>query len=224
MLAYGREPLSPLDAWCNELQGDKMNSHNVYLESLSRKQTELYEIAKDNSFNSLEKARKRRNKVKVESKTAVGDLVFLKIHARKELVPRFDEPYLVLDRKNSDLKLWFPHRDKWGHIAHCKWNEHNSLDVHYNWRNRAQCCPKYPTRATNPTVSQDSIPNEVEPSSTSAATEYDEPNDLEDREASELVPERRYPRRETRPPQYLTDYTEWDELPYECNRRRPHSN
>lgn len=82
-----------------------MNSHNVYLESLSRKQTELYEIAKDNSFNSLEKARKRRNKVKVESKTAVGDLVFLKIHARKELVPRFDEPYLVLDRKNSDLKL-----------------------------------------------------------------------------------------------------------------------
>ena len=44
---------------------------------------------------------------------AVGDLVFLKRQAREDsLVPRFDGPYRVLDRNNSDVKLRLPRRDK----------------------------------------------------------------------------------------------------------------
>ena len=218
MLTYGREPLSPLDAWCNELQEDEMNSHNEYLESLRRKQTELNEIAKYNSFNSLEKARRRLNEGKSESKAAIGDLVFLKRQAREDsLVPRFDGPYKVLDRNGSDVKLRLPRRDKWVHLDHCKLFEGTTTTVHppsaTTEETEPGAVPNAQPEQLGPMVSQEDTPNGLETSSSSAAAEYEQPNSLEDIEETEFVPERRYPRRETRPPQYLADYTEWDGMP-----------
>ena len=49
LLNFGREPASPLDAWCNHLGEGERNSQGEYLETLRRKRVELRDIAFENS-------------------------------------------------------------------------------------------------------------------------------------------------------------------------------
>ena len=44
----GREPRSPLDAWCTHIHEDERNNHGEYLEALRRKRSELRSIAQEN--------------------------------------------------------------------------------------------------------------------------------------------------------------------------------
>ena len=121
MLTYGREPPSPLNAWCKELEEGEVNSHGEHLEALRSKQAELQAIAKENADKNLQKARNWYNRERVESRVVTGDFVFLKRQRRIDsLAPRFDGPYEVLARRNSNVKLKLPRRDKWIHLDRCK--------------------------------------------------------------------------------------------------------
>ena len=48
ILTYGRQPHSPIDLWCENMQPSELNSHGEYLGTLKKKQYELQEIAREN--------------------------------------------------------------------------------------------------------------------------------------------------------------------------------
>ena len=120
-LHLGREPRSPLDAWCTHMQEGERNSHGEYLEALRRKRSELLSIAQENVSKNLGKARARYNEDKRESDIVVGDQVMLKSGQLKDsLSPRYTGPYRVLQRRGPDIKIQLERRDKWVHVDNVK--------------------------------------------------------------------------------------------------------
>ena len=106
LLTFGREPRSPLDSWCDHLKADEQNSHNEYLQSLTKKAEELRSIAQMNIERNLANARERYNEGKVSANVKRGDRVMLKRNMVQDaLAPRYDEPFEVLDRSGPDIKL-----------------------------------------------------------------------------------------------------------------------
>ena len=142
-------------------------------------------------------------------------------------VGEFCRTCLTCNRSKPSNK-GLPRRDKWVHLDHCKLFEGTTTTVHppsaTTEETEPGAVPNAQPEQLGPMVSQEDTPNGLETSSSSAAAEYEQPNSLEDIEETEFVPERRYPRRETRPPQYLADYTEWDGMPRQYYSRRPHLN
>ena len=90
VLLMGREPRSPLEAWCTNLPDGERNTHGEYLETLRKKQAELRSIAQENIKRNLGKARVHRNQNRRESDLEEGDEVMLrKGQVRDSLTPRF---------------------------------------------------------------------------------------------------------------------------------------
>ena len=121
LLNLGREPRSPLDAWCTHIREGERNSHGEYLEALKRKRSELRSIAQENVSRNLGKARARYNEDKRESDIVVGEQVMLKSGQLKDsLSPRYTGPYRVLQRRGPDIKVRLERRDKWVHVDNVK--------------------------------------------------------------------------------------------------------
>ena len=121
LLHLGREPRSPLDAWCTRIHEGERNNHGEYQEALRRKRSELRSIAQENITKNLGKARARYNQGKRESDIAAGDQVMLKSGQLKDsLSPRYTGPYEVVERRGPDVKVRLKRRDKWVHIDNTK--------------------------------------------------------------------------------------------------------
>ena len=121
LLHLGREPRSPLDAWCTHIHKGERNNHGEYLEALRRKRSELRSIAQENITKNLGKARARYNQGKRESDIAAGEQVMLKSGQLKDsLSPRYTGPYEVVERRGPDVKVRLKRRDKWVHIDNTK--------------------------------------------------------------------------------------------------------
>ena len=84
-------------------------------------QAEIETIARENADRNLQTARERYNKDRAESQVVAGDFIFLKRQARVDsLTPKFDGPYQILVRREANVKLRLPRRDKWVHLDNCK--------------------------------------------------------------------------------------------------------
>ena len=134
LLTYGRQPRSPIDAWCRGMEPNERNSHGEYLDLLQRKQAELNALARENIGRNLDRSRQRQNERRVSSGVTKGDFVMLRNDARHDsLDPRYDGPFEVTDRRGPDVKLDIRrevrdrtgrqqtrHRNKWAHLDRCK--------------------------------------------------------------------------------------------------------
>ena len=121
LLTFGREPLSPLDAWCEHMRPGEANTHGEYLEELRRKKVELENIARENIDANLTKARSRYNAGKTVSNIENGDKVMVRRNKTQDsLSPRFDGPFEVLQRRGPDVRLRLRSKDKWIHLNNVK--------------------------------------------------------------------------------------------------------
>ena len=58
---------------------------------------------------------------RAESQVVAGHFIFLKKQARVDsLTPKSDGPYQILVRREANVKLRLPPRDKWIHLDNCK--------------------------------------------------------------------------------------------------------
>ena len=213
MLTYGREPPCPIDAWCKVLKGEEVNSHSEHLELLKRKQAEIETIARENADRNLQTARERYNKDRAESQVVAGDFIFLKRQARVDsLTPKFDGPYQILVRREANVKLRLPRRDKWVHLDNCK---RYTGDL-------PQVILQQP-RALTGGECEDIGESQPESDSIPPILNGEEVDTASEGEDAE---ERRYPKGEKRPPWYLADYTDWDRSPHNGamnpTRTQPH--
>ena len=121
LLTFGREPLSPIDAWCMDLNELEMNSHEEYLRALKGKKEELTRIAQENIEKNLAKARQRFNSGKSSMEIDEGDRVMLKRSmVQYSLSPRYDGPFEVLDRRGPNVKVQIGSKDRWVHLNNVK--------------------------------------------------------------------------------------------------------
>ena len=121
ILTFGREPHSPLDAWCENLCEGERNSHKEYLHTLKMKTEELENIARDSIEINLSKVRQRYNAGRRETEVDEGDMVMLKHSIMKDsLSPRYDGPFLVMERRGPDIKLRMTNKDRWIHPNNVK--------------------------------------------------------------------------------------------------------
>ena len=226
LLTFGREPHSPLDAWCSNLSEGGRNSHEEYLETLEKKKEELESIARSRIERNLSKARQRYNSGKHEK----GDMVMLKRSLVQDaLSPRYDGPFQVIKRRGPDVKVRVAAKDRWVHLNNVKrYSEPARMMVHgtvqteernQNMTGDGAGVIDPPDQNTNNVTAEDTLEDDLldygaslcsdsmsEPGELPPNADWDDPSELEE----EL--ENRYPRRSRRPPKYLTDYSTGEEL------------
>ena len=150
MLAFGREPLSPLDSWCKHLRDGETNTHGEYLATLKPNRAELEEIAEENIKTNLQRERERYNASKTTSDINEGDRVMLRRNKMEySLSPKFDGPFDVLWRKGPNVKLRLPRRDKWVHLDHVKRYSGSAPSVIKATHGQMLTSPEVLTPATN---------------------------------------------------------------------------
>ena len=226
ILTFGREPHSPLDAWCENLSEGERNSHEEYLHTLKKKKGELEKIARDSIERNLSKVRQRYNAGKRETEVDKGDMVMLKSNITKDsLSPRYDGPFLVIERRGPDVKLRLTNKYRWVHLNNVKkYAEPNQSMMHGTSQlqggNQATVSDEADDPREQSIINEDSeddmgghnLTNEgpdlsPDPPATDLGgvtlPEVDAGNSAD----SEEEPERRYPQRVTRMPSYLADYT-----------------
>ena len=237
MITYGRQPRSPVDAWCRGLELGKRNSHGEYVDSLKNKQAEMNAIAQENIARSLERARELRNKGRVESIVAKGDMVMVRNNARHDsLDPRFYGPYEVMDRKGPDVKIRIPKGNKWERGGELQYTRYKKKWVHLDRCKQYSPAPQLGTPPKNPdygtpeqelgaSVAADSLVEEGNLDDVLASDrdiqldarqeDHDESVESTDYPREENSPtrgERRYPSRVRKPTRLHVGFVRWDRL------------
>ena len=202
MLAFGRQPRSPIDALITTSKGSTSSDppNGQYLQRLLGKKEELIEIARRNHESSREIAKRNYDEGKQASDIARGDWVLIKKEQRTDsLDVKFEGPFEVLGRRGVVIQVARNQRKKWIHLNRCRKYEGASPVI------------TYPREADEQNVQEEE--EEVTPRPEVGDGVEDGTGREEDTEnVGDMETSTRYPRRDRKRKVYQ-DYVQWEQIP-----------
>ena len=215
LLAFGRQPLAPLDARIarNKLGGT--TSEEGYVEELIKKKEELNAIAKRNQELQRAKVKDYYDQGKEVSDVAAGAQILLKREQRKSaLEPKFDGPFRVIQRRGPILEAERSNKRQWIHIHRCKKYESGARLSIPPMVGGSSCSTEEGPDIASGSEVEEQAPDDEEPG-------YDEVEPETALQEGSNTPLRRYPQRSRNPKKFYLDPVPWSKVPKSVLYPRP---
>ena len=210
MLTFGREPKAPNDV--RPFAGSEgIEGPEAYLEELNRTKEILSELARSNRGRSSIASKAHYDLGKRDVGYKAGDTVLLRKEVRGPLDCRYEGPYTILCRTGENVKISLPNKDKWVHLNRCKPYGKSKLTIPV----LTQAEEDIESRAGGTYTNEDSGLAAEGESDLTPSQPPEHSDDLQPEIARDegIEPERRYPRRNRKPPQLYGDFVSGYNIP-----------